>query len=281
MIYSRIIFPIKQRIFWREVKKKLSEWSNMIRLEESATVITSDKIYYNLHKDDLLSSVIYAGNFEWAEKEWLKSFLKPGMTFYDIGTNIGFYSLIAAKIVGPTGKVYSLEPSSLTYQRLNDNIELNSSLKTIITTYEIAASDKISETQMYVSKNDFHAWNSMTEPHNSSDFHAETIKTATIDNLYKTEKWNPPHLIKIDIEGWEEFALKGATEILTEHHPAILIEFTREHLERTGSSYNNLINQLKSIGYTLNEYLPRYQKLNPINDWDFEHKNIIAIYPNH
>ena len=96
MIYSTFIFPILQRIYWYKVRNRFAEWENLILKDNPVHVSTMDNINYVLYKNDVLSKLIYAGSFEWAEQEWIKSFLKPGMVFYDIGANIGFYTFIAA-----------------------------------------------------------------------------------------------------------------------------------------------------------------------------------------
>lgn len=277
MIYSKIVFPFKQRLFWKNVKRRQKKWELIILNKESVEVTTTYKINYNLYKDDLLSEVIFTENFEWAEKEWIKNYLKPGMVFYDIGANIGFYTLIAAQQVGSLGKVYSLEPSRKTFIRLNKNISINQSIKKQITVYETAASDSNSETEMFVSDKDFHAWNSIAKPIDSSGFKIEKIRTEKLDVLFENNKWLPPDLIKIDVEGWEQYALNGAKEIIKKYQPTILIEFTKENLERAGTSIEKLKKQLNNMGYNLTEYIPRFNKLVPVNNWDFEHKNIIAI----
>jgi len=278
MIYSKIIFPISQRLFWLKVKQRKKDWKKMIKDNSFRSVKTLDDINFVLYKEDVLSEVIYAGSFEWAEKEWVKSFLKPNFVFYDIGANIGFYTLIAAKIVGTNGKVYAIEPSLNTYKKLTENVSANSTICSQIETFQIAASDKAGENEIYVSNSDLHAWNSIAKPANASQFTLEKIKTQTIDELVVSNNWRPPDLIKIDVEGWEKFVLDGAKKIILKYAPALIIEFTKENLMRTETSYETVKNQLKEMGYDLYEYLPRYKSLQLVSNWDFEHKNIVAIH---
>ena len=62
------------------------------------------------------------GDVEPPLQDVLAGLLKPGMVFYDLGANIGFFSLLAAKLVGPAGKVFSFEPDSENASRLRRNI---------------------------------------------------------------------------------------------------------------------------------------------------------------
>ncbi|MBI5540690.1 MAG: FkbM family methyltransferase [Bacteroidia bacterium] len=277
MIYPRIIFPIKQRLFWKGVRKRLKSWDKIVEEKESTKIITTDNIRFNLYKDDVLSKLIYAENFEWAEKEWLKSFLKPGMICYDLGANIGFYTLLSAYLTFPNGKIVSLEPVSKTFDRLKANIDINDKISNCVSCYKIAASNSAGELEIFTASKDLHAWNSLVAPQNKDEFIKEIIKTISLDSLFENENLPVPDFIKIDVEGWEENVLIGAKHILTKFSPTLLIEFTKDNLLRAGTSYQKLINILSDYGYNLYEYLPRYKKLVLVDDWNFEHKNIIAI----
>jgi FkbM family methyltransferase len=72
-----------------------------------------------------VSRLIYEEVFENDELTFLERYLKEGDVFIDVGANIGIFSLVAAKMVGATGKVISFEPTLSTFQRLNENIILN------------------------------------------------------------------------------------------------------------------------------------------------------------
>lgn len=280
MIYSTFIFPIRQRIFWRKVKSRSAEWDKLIAKSDPVHISTLDNINYILYKNDVLSKYIYAGRFEWEEQEWIKSFLKPGMVFYDVGANIGFYTFIAAKAVGSKGKVYALEPALKTFNQLKDNIKVNSDLANHITAVQIAASNKNEEQEIYVSTGDLAAWNSLAKPDGDSDFTPEKIQSKKLSELVKENNWDAPDFIKIDVEGWEAFVIEGAKAIIETYKPVMLIEFTKEHLARTGSTYSSLKNQLTELGYDLFEYNPRKKSINIITSWDFDHKNVIAINKN-
>src|SRR3989338_8733486 len=80
------------------------------------------------------------GEYEAASMAYCKSVLKPGMTFVDVGANIGLFSLMAARQVGPTGKVYAFEPGADNCTLLRKNIEQNGYRN--VTIVEKAVSEK-------------------------------------------------------------------------------------------------------------------------------------------
>lgn len=72
-----------------------------------------------------IARAVWTYNFEAIERSFLENYLRPGMTFLNVGANIGIYALLAAEMVGPMGKVFAFEPSKESYKRLINNIELN------------------------------------------------------------------------------------------------------------------------------------------------------------
>lgn len=277
MIYKKFIFPITQRFFWKSVRRKKKEWRQKFSINESTVITNSYGITFRLFSDDVLSELIYSGEFEWSEMEWINHFLKPGMVFFDVGANIGYYSLIAAKKVGSHGSVYSFEPTKKTFDRFCGNILLNKEFEKIIHAFNIAVSDKNGPSELFVSSKEYHAWNSLVLPDNINDFRKEIINTETLDTFFINEKCPIPDLIKIDVEGWEKFVLIGARRIIEQFKPVILIEFTKENFHRANYSYEQIVKELDNMNYSLFEYQPRKKKLEQVTNWDFEHKNIIAM----
>ena len=82
-------------------------------------------IRINLFPDDKLSELIFKGNFELIEQEFVRNYLQCGDYFVDVGANIGLFTLIAANKIGLQGKVFSFEPTALTFERLRQNVQIN------------------------------------------------------------------------------------------------------------------------------------------------------------
>ena len=151
--------------------------------------------------------------------EWIKNEIKPGEIFYDIGANIGVYTILAAKTVGPGGKVFAFEPHSANFTRLLDNITVNN-LQDIVTPCNIALNDD----------NGFHPFNYETIKTGTSNSQLSSSQaapsaqknpeisefkySASIDSLITSGKLPVPHHIKIDVDGNEILILRGMKNLL-------------------------------------------------------------------
>lgn len=234
----------------------------------------------NLPTDSELSQYIYQKIFEQEEINFVARFLKKGDYFIDVGTNIGFFSLLAAKKIGPEGKVYSFEPTLKTYNRLLDNITLNRF--TNITTIKKAISDKCGQFELNTSKEGYDAWNSFVKPHVGANYKTELVETTTLDNFFETHNiFEKVKLIKIDVEGWEKHVLVGGAKYFSKNDaPAIMIEFEEENTKNAGYSCNNLYQTLEKFGYKIYKVtdgkLVSQQNLN-----HFKGCNLIALKQKH
>lgn len=275
MILSRIRFSVQQRIFWSGVRKKRKEWLALRNRQQDVIIKISPDLTFKLYTDNELAPHIYCGAFEWAEREWLESALQPGMVFYDIGANIGFFSVIAAEKVTPQGHVYSFEPVSGTHDRLVENIQLNK-IDKHVTTFLAAASDHVGEAQIYIPDKGMDAWNSLAVKPEAGNYRLDTIKTIVLDELVANQTLRSPDIIKIDVEGWELHVLKGLQQTLQTYHPTLYVEFTSANLKAAGTNCAELAEFIRALGYQLYEYDPRHKTLVVQHDFNFEHKNLIA-----
>lgn len=275
MIFDRLAFSIRQRIFWKSVRSKRSAWESLKQSKDSVTVSVSEFSQIKLSTTSELSSHIYCGAFEWAEREWLLSELKAGDVFYDIGANIGYFTIIAAERCGSAGKVIAFEPVQSTFDLLTENIKLNPSLHNV-QLMNLAVSDQEGEVNIYVPDKGKDAWNSIAVKPDTGEYKTEVIRTIVPDQLFADKSLPAPSIIKLDVEGWELHALKGMKKILSECNPTLLIEFTAMNLEAAGTSGNELAEFLRQLNYELFEYDPRHKTLNAVSEFEFEHKNLIA-----
>jgi FkbM family methyltransferase len=272
---SRILFSIRQRLFWMRVRKRRSAWAAIPQDGRSAETLLPEGIRISLETGNELSAAIYCGSFEWAEREWLNTALKPGNVFFDIGANIGLMSLLGAQKVGAKGVVVAFEPVAATFGKLQKNIALNPQFSNI-QTVRAAVSDANGKQEIFITGPGRDAWNSLVP---AEGMQSESIETYRLDDLMNDSKLELPRpdLIKIDVEGWEIHVLRGAEQTLKNIKPVLLIEFTASNLEAAGASCAELASELTRLGYAIHEYEPVKRKLIPVNDFSFEHKNLIAL----
>ncbi len=138
--------------------------------------------------------------------------VRPGGVFYDIGANVGFYSLLASELILP-GKVFAFEPSPENVQYLRSHLEINKI--TNVKILALALCDK--QGQAFFASE---ATGSMGHLATVGGFQ---VQTSTLDSLLQSREILPPDYIKMDIEGAELSALRGAQECFEKYHPVLFL----------------------------------------------------------
>jgi FkbM family methyltransferase len=134
----------------------------------------------------------------------LLELLKPGASFIDGGANSGWYTLLAASKVGPTGRVWAIEPAPLPWARLMRNLELNPALVPIVTPIRAALSDTRGTARIFLHPS-HDASNSLERPALADGVEVPTLRLRDLGA--------PPHpIIKLDLEGHEYAAWDGWDE---------------------------------------------------------------------
>ena len=207
-----------------------------------------------LYADCLLSEAIFTTGFEQQEIKLMTKILRKGDIFLDIGSNHGIYSLIAARKVCLSGKVYAIEPVAKTFERLERNIKLNN-FKNILP-FRLAISSSNGTLPMKISQEGYDAWNSLAKPTRGDNYDVEIVETQQLDDFIQANKlMGKIKMVTIDVEGWEYEVLNGGLEFFSEQGALITqIEFNEDALQGAGSSSQNLIKKLTSLGYQLYEY---------------------------
>jgi FkbM family methyltransferase len=170
------------------------------------------------------------GTDEPAVQEELVRVLRPGSVLYDVGANVGFMTLIAARMVGPEGHVYAFEPIPEIARALAQNAARNDLAN--VTVLELALSDEAGEAVLRIPDVNQGAHLARVADHVAAD--ELTVRTAVLDDLVAERGLRPPTLVKLDVEGAELLVLDGARRTLEAHRPVLVIELhdTQEPIER-------------------------------------------------
>ena len=167
----------------------------------------------------------WLGQFELPVQEALRRELREGSVVFDVGANAGFFSLIASRLAGPSGKCFSFDPDPANIESIREQIRLNNIANWVAV--QEAISDKPGNMPF-----------SRTVPGSSTGHLGEAgrseetieVKVTTLDEA--AARFGPPHFIKMDIEGAEGEALRGATQMLQTARPTFLIELHNENAAR-------------------------------------------------
>jgi FkbM family methyltransferase len=150
--------------------------------------------------------------FDWPFATVLTRFLAAGDTFIDIGSHIGYYSLLARRFVGDTGNVYAFEPSPETYSILLSSIQINSYRN--ITAFNCAISDKEQVVEFSISDID-DGLSSLVDIGGTKI----SVHSTTLDALHERLKFNQVRVMKIDVEGFETAVIKGGRNFFRDVMP--------------------------------------------------------------
>lgn len=178
----------------------------------------------------------WLGTYEQRKRKAMEGLLKAGQIFFDIGANVGYFSLLAAKLTAPNGFVVAFEPLPRNTRFLRQHIELNA-LEQRIILYEAAVSD-------HDGKAFFDFGKSSAMGHIASQGQME-VQLLSLDRLVKIGELPMPDVIKIDVEGAEFEVLQGAQRILSEHHPLLFID------THARTAHEKSIQFLMELGYKL------------------------------
>jgi FkbM family methyltransferase len=169
------------------------------------------------------------GSYEKKKQRVFSSLIREGAVVYDIGANVGFYSLVAAASAKNV-RVFAFEPEDRNFAFLLYHIRKNA---VSVTPFQVALSDKDGTESFALGPN--------SSTHQFSAEGTLTVPARTIDSLISDGTLPPPNVMKIDVEGAELKVLRGGIEMLRRHHPALVVE----------TDNPECFNLLRSEGYEL------------------------------
>lgn len=158
--------------------------------------------------DGISHELLYEGAHEQYETKLFRQFLTEGMTIVDIGANIGYYTLLGAKLVGDKGRVFAFEPEPQNFALLTRNIELNK-YRNIVAVRK-AVSNKTGKADLFLNRQ---AGAHGFLPDREDVVGVTTVETVSLDGYFEGSE-SPIDIIKIDVEGAELAVLQGMPNII-------------------------------------------------------------------
>jgi FkbM family methyltransferase len=197
------------------------------------------------------------GKFEETETATILGFVTPDTVMLDIGANMGYYSVRAGQLAH-RGKVFAFEPDPGNFATLTKNLVLNQI--TNVQPINAALSDKPDTLRLY--KHPFNVGDYRL--YNDGDFtEFVDVPTLRVDEVVQERI----DLIKIDVQGYEYFALKGAEKLLTTYKPVIVSEFWPRGLANSGASATQYLDFIEGLGYRVRQIDDENKQ---VIDTDFE-----------
>ena len=183
----------------------------------------------------------FFGEYEPAITAQMRRFVKPGMSVFDLGANLGWYTTLLADLVGESGEVHGFEPTPSTFNRLKSNIELNN------------LEDRVRINQLALGE--FEENVSMSLEDGLPDGHAAVtndgsgyeVKQTTFDRYLVAERIGQVDFLKVDIEGSELGMFKGASKLFAQKSkPIMIVEMALDTTKSFGYTPKDLIEYLNS-----------------------------------
>ncbi len=203
--------------------------------------------------------IYYFGVWEPQITAWVSRRLAPGDTFVDVGANIGYYSLLASKLVGKTGTVVAIEASPTTFKDLLTNLKLNGVSN--VRAANVAASDSEGIAKIYRGHKHNVGLTTMLE---CPGFDSECeVRAAPLSTILKPEELKGARLVKIDVEGAECSVVSGMRLLIEKGRTdaEIIIEIDPELLKSQGKTPDDVLRPFLDVGYHAyqldNDYTPQ------------------------
>jgi FkbM family methyltransferase len=193
----------------------------------------------SLRANQRIERWMWAGAYEQELVSLLKRTLKPGMTVLDLGANIGYFSVIAARLVNDNGQVHAFEPMPQNVVRLQRNLEPFH----WAVAHPYAVGNVTGEVPIHYSDTEA-GWASIHEQHRQGSLPCTSVVSAIrLDDWIPDNPLDRIDFIKLDIEGSELNALLGARQTLSHFHPTIVAE------TKSGWNRDEIRQLLSATGY--------------------------------
>jgi len=231
-------FPPLARLIRGSINAALEDGLSVI--EVAAGDLKGYKVQLNLKAEKSR----WLGTYEPELQVALRESLRPGMTVYDVGANIGYVTLMLAHNVGPSGKVFAFEALPDNVERIKKNLDLNN--LTNVTIVSGAVTDRTGPVVFYVHDSVGMGKAAGSAGRREEQYKAEiSVPGLSLDEFVFQQGNQLPDVVKMDIEGGEVLALPGMRRILAEHHPLMLLELHGPESEKAAWE------TLTAAGYTL------------------------------
>lgn len=200
--------------------------------------------------DHFIGLSVARGDYEVQETRYTRSIVKPGQTVLDIGANIGYFSILLGSLVGPSGRVYAFEPLTSNLDLLRRSVEENHQSDRIVVT-EAAVGLTAGTADLVVPTFSMNSGGSYLDAGGGDKPPGHATHRVPVVAIDEQDIRRPVSFIKIDVEGAELLALRGAKKTLERDRPTILCEINTRQLglvSRTTPA--QLIVEIEALGYS-------------------------------
>lgn len=257
---------------------------DLARTPESTVVIAqlhgSLRLFVDL-SDIVIGLNVARGRYEQSELAFVRGAVESGQTVLDIGANIGFFSIAMGELAGPKGHVYAFEPVAQNADLLERSIHENR-MEERITLKRVTVGDEDGERQLVTLGLESGALNSggaYLLPPEMAPPPGHEMRTVPIVTIDRQNLRSPVSFIKIDVEGAEPLAFRGARGLLQSDRPVILSEINPTQLQRvSGCTPSEFISEMKTFRYGC-FVLENGRPTDPVTHWNSSSVRSVVFLP--
>lgn len=236
-------FRVGKRFLWEEIVRPCFAWHP----REFVSRTRFRSLMCGNTRDVVQQCIYFFGIWEPSVTQWIGARLRPGDVFVDVGANIGYFSLLASKAVGATGRVIAIEASPVIFHSMEHNFALNKARN--IRAVNIAAADQAGKLALFHGT-DYNSGETTTIAGQGLDLFCE-VDALPISAILEPHELRQARLIKMDIEGGEWPAINGIKSTLSEMPPSLewIIEMHPAQLKTIGRSAEDIVALFEAAGY--------------------------------
>lgn len=224
--------------------------------------------------------IFYGVGFEPSELGLVRDFLSDGDVFFDVGANIGVYTLLASRLVGSGGQVHSFEPMTDAFDLLKENVNNDRCLN--VTLNQAAVGDEDGEASLYV--NAQNALSSLGNTQRGQFLKPKKVRLLKLDSYAESSGILVIDFLKIDVEGFEGHVLRGTEVLLSSSpNPVVLSELAQKNFEPLGFSVSEVLSWMRKHGFEVYMVENQTPKLHLLTDnlEKYPYQNFLFIRPDH
>jgi len=193
-------------------------------------------------------NIYYGVGFEQSELALAREFIADNNTIFDVGANIGVYTLLASQLIGKGGRVHSFEPLPDVNTLLHFNVSRNHCKN--VTVNQVAVGDQNGVVQIFI--NAQNALSSLGNTHRGNVVDIKTVKMLTLDSYAESVGISRVDFLKIDVEGFEGHVLRGAAKLLDASPDLIVMsELAKKNFAPLGFSIDETLNWMRARGFEI------------------------------
>ena len=241
---------------------------------------TFARLLLDEHDEWITPTLTATSGWEPGQTALLGDRLEPGMTVIDGGAHVGYFTCLAARLVGPRGLVLAFEPGARNFQLLQANVWRNGFTNAVCFPWALGAEPALAELRLSGTNTGDHRLHG-----GDASGPSETVRVAALDEVLAIRP--PIDVVKLDVQGSEEAAVRGMERLLAASPRVLLtVELSPADARAAGSDPRALLGYYRSLGFDIRVQLPDEKGLSDLADDELlaradelEHVNLVLERP--